>query len=87
MSVHLVACGTFSVPGNFFQDHLRGHPEVISAEALWLTRSYDETDPFLRLKTWLPAYYLISCQKEEIPVIFRKKNRHALLTCGSDVTQ
>ena len=51
-----------------------------------LTRSYDETDPFLRLKTWLPAYLLIFCQKEEIPVLFRK-NKHELLTCGSDVTQ
>ena len=29
---------------------------------------------------------LIICQKEEIPVIFRK-NRHALLTCGTEVTQ
>ena len=29
---------------------------------------------------------LIICQKEEVPVIFRK-NRHALLTCGSAVTQ
>ena len=28
---------------------------------------------------------LIICQKEEIPVIFRK-NRHALLTCGTEVT-
>ena len=37
---------------------LRGHPEVIPAEAFGsqvLTRSYDETDPFLRLKTWLLA--------------------------------
>ena len=35
-------------------------PEVIPAERPFgsqvLTRSYDETDPFLRLKTWLPAY-------------------------------
>ena len=29
---------------------------------------------------------LITCQKEEIPVLFRK-NRHALLTCGTEVTQ
>ena len=29
---------------------------------------------------------LINCQKEEIPVLLRK-NRHALLTCGSEVTQ
>ena len=41
---------------HFFQvgnheDHLRGHPEVVPAEALWLTRSYDEKDLFLRLKT------------------------------------
>ena len=38
------------------QDHLRGHPEVVPAEALWLTRSYEITGLFLRLKTWLPAY-------------------------------
>ena len=29
---------------------------------------------------------LIICQKEEIPVLFRK-NRHVLLTCGTEVTQ
>ena len=46
MSVNWVACGTCcSVPVNFFQvgghvDHLRGHPNVVPAVALWLTHSY-----------------------------------------------
>ena len=31
--VHWVACGTCTVPDNFFQ----GHQEVIPEEALWLT--------------------------------------------------
>ena len=49
--VHWVACGTCSLPGNFFQvgvfsswgvikDHLSAHPQVIPAEALWLTRPH-----------------------------------------------
>ena len=66
-----------------------GHPEVLPAEALWLTgphtfvrrnRSFSEVN---NLATGLLINHL---SKEEIPVISRK-NRHALLTCGSEVTQ
>ena len=75
-----------SVPGLFLsQGLLRGHQEVVPAEALWLKRSYDEADIFFEVKN-LTTSLLIICQKEKFPVIFRE-DRHALRTCGSAVTQ
>ena len=80
--VHWVACGTRSVPRNFFsswggggggegggggrvtqksyqKSYQKPYQKPYQQRPFGsqvLTRSYDETDPFLRLKTWLPAY-------------------------------
>ena len=84
---HYLNC---SVPGNFFQvgchySHLRGQPRSRTSRGPLAHTFIRRNKSFSEVKN-LATGLLIICQKEEIPVLLRK-NKHALLTCGTEVTQ
>ena len=70
---------------HFQGNYLKGSPRRHAGKVPLAHRFIRRNRSFSEVKN-LATSLIIICQKEKNPVIFRK-NRHALRTCGSAVTQ